>query len=69
MPRSVFDENMLKMMGLNVRVPHQNWGDLNAQIASKSIGIRKVKEIVERFGKELFRQGMVDLMDYTEATV
>ncbi|MGZ5909211.1 MAG: hypothetical protein ACXWLB_05005 [Reyranella sp.] len=39
MPRSVFDENVLKMMGLSVRVPHQNWGDLNAQIASKSIGI------------------------------
>ncbi len=67
MRRGEFDENLLKMMGLNVRVPHQNWGDLNAQIASIAIGIRKIKEIVARFGKEAFHQGTADLMDYAEA--
>jgi N-methylhydantoinase B len=67
MKRGVFNEELLELMGTNVRVPHQNWGDLNAQIASLAIGIRKTKEIVGRFGLQSFRQGMSDLMDYAEA--
>ncbi len=63
----VFDQKLLSVMERNVRVPKQNWGDLNAQVASVAIGERKLKEIVARFGLPAFKQGMIDLMDYAEA--
>jgi N-methylhydantoinase B len=61
------DEGLLRLMGLNVRVPGQNRGDLNAQLASVAVGERRVKEIVARFGLAAFRQGMADLLDTAEA--
>jgi len=61
------DEALIRIMNLNVRVPEQNWGDFNAQLASVAVGERKVKEIVARFGLAAFRRGMSDLLDYAEA--
>ncbi|WP_159993137.1 hydantoinase B/oxoprolinase family protein [Roseomonas sp. 18066] len=63
----VFNEELLRLMAVNVRLPEQNWGDLNAQIASLAVGERKVKEIVARFGLQAFRDGIADLLDYAEA--
>ena len=45
-------------MPTNVRLPEQNWGDLNAQIACVNVGERKVHEIIDRFGKEEFEAGL-----------
>jgi N-methylhydantoinase B len=67
MRRGVFSQELLRIMEVNVRVPHQNRGDLNAQIASVAVGERKVKEIVARFGKQGFKQGITDLLEYAEA--
>jgi len=65
--KGVIDEQVEAILQANVRVPHQNRGDLHAQIASVSVGERKVKEIVARFGKEAFRKGIYDLLSYGEA--
>ena len=62
-----YDEKLLRIMEMNVRVPRQNRGDLNAQIASLAVGERKVREIVARFGRAGFRAGVADLLDYAEA--
>jgi len=64
---AVLDERLVSLLGLNVRLPEQNWGDLNAQIASVNTGERKILEMIERFGLETFRAGIVQLMDYAEA--
>jgi|TARA_R100000049_G_C1957304_1_gene116861 N-methylhydantoinase B len=58
------NEEVASIMRLNVRVPDQNWGDFNAQIASVNIGERKIVEIVERFGLEGFREGIEAMLDY-----
>ncbi|MCC7280823.1 MAG: hydantoinase B/oxoprolinase family protein [Acetobacteraceae bacterium] len=63
----VLDERLVDMLGINVRLPEQNWGDLNAQIASVNTGERKILEMIERFGPETFRAGIAQLMDYAEA--
>jgi N-methylhydantoinase B len=65
--RGVMNPLLLSIMEKNVRVPEQNWGDLNAQIASVNVGERKVRDIVARFGREAFRDGIQDLLDYAEA--
>ena len=60
------NRELLDVMLLNVRMPEQNWGDLKAQIAAMSTGERKVHEMVGRFGIDVFRRGIEDLLDYAE---
>lgn len=60
------NEDVARIMRLNVRAPEQNWGDFNAQIASVNIGERKVLEIIERFGVEAFKEGAEAILDYAE---
>lgn len=60
------NEDLLRIISTNVRLPEQNWGDLNAQIACVNVGERKVHEIIDRFGKEAFRSGLGQLLDYAE---
>ena len=60
------NEDVLRIMQLNVRAPGQNWGDLKAQIASVNIGERKIHEIIARFGIGTFRDGTREMLDYAE---
>ncbi len=64
--RGELNRELLDVMLLNVRMPEQNWGDLKAQIAAMTTGERKVHEMIERFGVDVFRDGMHDLLDYAE---
>ncbi len=64
--RGVLDEDLLRLMAANVRVPAQNVGDLHAQLASLHTGERRVLEIIERFGIDGFKAGMRALLDYSE---
>ena len=62
----VINEDLLSLIANNVRLPEQNWGDLNAQIACVNVGERKVHEILDRFGKDEFKAGLGGLLDYAE---
>jgi N-methylhydantoinase B len=62
----VMNQDLLSLIANNVRLPEQNWGDLNAQIACVNVGERKVHEILDRFGKEEFKAGLGGLLDYAE---
>lgn len=61
-----FNRDMLRVMAINVRAPLQNWGDLNAQIATVNTGERKILGMIERFGLETFKTAMSELLDYAE---
>lgn len=63
----VMNDDLLRIISTNVRLPEQNWGDLNAQIACCNAGERKVHEIIDRFGKEAFQAGLGQLLDYAES--
>jgi N-methylhydantoinase B len=62
-----FNQDLLDVMFANVRMPEQNWGDLKAQIAAMNTGERRVHEMIEKFGVEVFKEGIRDLLDYAEA--
>ncbi|MBM3573844.1 MAG: hydantoinase B/oxoprolinase family protein, partial [Alphaproteobacteria bacterium] len=64
--RGKLNDELLRVLMTNVRVPEQNWGDLKAQIAAMTTGERKVHEMIGRFGIDIFRQGIKDLLDYSE---
>ncbi len=67
MRKGVFNQELIDVMLANVRMPEQNWGDLKAQIAAMNTGERRVHEMIGKFGIEVFREGIGDLLDYAEA--
>jgi N-methylhydantoinase B len=65
--RGVLDEGLLRVLLANVRVPHQNWGDMKAQVAAVNTGERRILDLVERFGVTTVTGGLADLLDYAES--
>ncbi|MCS6906871.1 MAG: hydantoinase B/oxoprolinase family protein [Anaerolineales bacterium] len=59
--RSVFD-----ILTSNCRMPDFLTGDLWAQVASVRVGERRVLEIVNKYGKDVFLQAVKDYLDYGE---
>lgn len=60
------NEDMWKYIRDNTRVPGLVMGDLEAQIASAELGVRRFEELLEKYGKETVIQATKQLMDYTE---
>lgn len=60
------DDDLLRVMMLNVRKPEQNLGDLKALIGALKTGERKVKAMVAKFGADRFVAGLGGLLDYAE---
>lgn len=50
----------------NTRVPGLVMGDLEAQIASAELGVRRFEELLAKYGKETVLQATRQLMDYSE---
>lgn len=63
----VLNDDVARIMRLNVRAPDQNWGDFKAQLASVNVGERKIHDIIARFGVDDFLQGIEGILDYAEA--
>jgi N-methylhydantoinase B len=65
----ILNEELVEIIKTNVRVPEQNWGDIKAQVASLNTGEIKVKQMIERFGINTFKEGIHELLDYAEQKV
>lgn len=52
---------------LNTRTPEERRGDLDAQIASNHAGVRRLKEIVSKYGYEYYKDCTDSLLDYAES--
>ncbi len=57
--------DILHIIMANSRIPNERYGDLQAQIASNSVGIRRFKEAYHRYGQVLL-DSMYELQDYAE---
>jgi N-methylhydantoinase B len=64
--RGEMNTQLVETMMLNVRMPEQNRGDLNAQIAAVNTGEAKVHEMIAKFGVETVKAGIEDLLDVGE---
>jgi N-methylhydantoinase B len=64
--RGRFNNDVLDLILANVRTPVERKGDIMAQLSANRRGVRRLKDMVERFGhKELAHYGR-ELMDYSE---
>ncbi len=64
--RGELNEEILRVMLLNVRKPEQNLGDLKAFIGALNTGERKARAMIEKFGPTTFKAGLAALLDYAE---
>lgn len=59
-------EEVWKVLLANVRTPRYNYGDLRALISSVDLGEQRLRMMIGKYGKDVFRQTTRDLMDYSE---
>lgn len=64
--RGELNQDLLRVMLLNVRKPEQNLGDLKAFVGALNTGERKMRAMIDKFGPEVVKQGLAGLLDYAE---
>ena len=64
--RGVRNEALWEYIGRNSRAARQLQDDLDAQIASARLGVRRFGELLDRYGMETVLSATHQLMDYTE---
>jgi len=64
--RGEFNEALLEMLKLNVRVAEMFMGDLGAQIAACTVGARRLGELAGRYGYDHSRALFAELLDRSE---
>ena len=60
------NDTLWRLIERNVRIPVQVFGDLRAQLAACEIAEREIRAQVARYGLELARAMMREMLDYTE---
>ena len=60
------NEAIWEFIGRNSRASKLLLADLDAQIASARLGVRRYKELLDRYGRETITTATHQLMDYTE---
>jgi len=65
-PPTVATEETLERLAAQMRMPHQRLADLRAQQAANRVGELRLGELRERLGTEALREGMAEILAYTE---
>jgi len=60
------DQDLLDLILANVRTPQERLGDLRAQHAACSTGIKRLEALVTHYGAEYLNKGMDAVMDYSQ---
>jgi N-methylhydantoinase B len=63
------DQDILSIIMLNSRLPRERQGDLKAQIASTSIGCRRIEKLYEKYGKPQMTACLGEMLDYAERRI
>ncbi len=60
------NQGLLDLLLANVRTPEERAGDLRAQLAANATGMRRMNELIARYGVDEVQQHMQALVDYAE---
>lgn len=66
--KGVLDDDVMRLLMANVRVPDERQGDLLAQYAANRRGVTRLVELAAKYGPDETIECMAHLLDYTEAT-
>jgi N-methylhydantoinase B len=65
-PPTRADEGTLERLASQMRMPHQRLADLRAQQAANRVGALRLAELCERLGADALREGMAEILAYSE---
>ncbi len=65
--RGVIDEKLLRFFLNNVRTPHEREGDFAAQVMANVTGVRRMGELMGKYGEPEVSRYAAALLDYAEA--
>ncbi len=60
------NEELLRIILANCRIPGQNWGDMKALLAALNIAERRIGQVVAQYGAATVANGIDSLMNYGE---
>ena len=64
--RGKIDENILKIILANTRTPKIRRGDIYAQLAANNVGVKRVIELINKYGIKKFMEALENILKYTE---
>ncbi len=64
--KRMIDKEIMDFIKNNVRTPEEREGDFSAQINANNIGIKRLKEVIEKYGLEKVEKYSEALLDYAE---
>jgi N-methylhydantoinase B len=62
-------QDVIRILQANSRVPRNVLGDLQAQVAANASGVRRIEELVERYGSAVVRQHFEAWLESAEARI
>ena len=62
--RGELNEELLRIILANCRIPEQNWGDMKALLAALTIAERRINQVVSQYGATEVEQAISGLMAY-----
>ena len=60
------NEELLRIILANCRIPEQNWGDMKGLLAALNIAERRIGQVVAQYGADTVTNGIDGLMKYGE---
>src|SRR5215212_1349442 len=67
--QGVLDDEIVRLICLNIRTPEPVMGDLRAQVAAAHLGARRFLELLERYGRETVFAAIDTIWDQSEQRV
>ena len=63
----VLNDDILRIIRMNVRIPERAMGDLRAQVAAVQTGEKRFLELVAKYGRDTVLGAIAAIMDQSEA--
>ncbi len=64
--KGVLNEELLRIILHNCRIPEQNWGDMKALLSALTVAERRITDLARRHGGETIAQAITGVMGYAE---
>lgn len=64
--RGELNQELIRILMANTRVPELNWGDLRAEMAALDVSRRRMKELIAAYGTEAVERGIDGVLAYSE---
>lgn len=62
----VVQEEVLRLLMANIRIPHERQADLRSQVGALAVGERRIGALLKKYGPDTVRESIVELLNRSE---